>query len=71
MISFRVKMASNMKQSLDVFSTACKDMKYIFPNVTSMIQPVPASSLRLVSLDRLPEAAGPLPAKSGHFLLST
>ena len=31
-----------------------------------MIQPVPASSLRLVSLDNLPEASPP-PSKGGHF----
>ena len=31
-----------------------------------MIQPVPASSLRLISLDNLPKA-GPPPSKGGHF----
>ena len=55
-----------MHQSLSVFSEACDSMNYIFPNLPSMIQPVPASSLRVISLDNLPEA-GPPPSKGGHF----
>ena len=66
MISFCVEMAVNMHQSLSVFSEVCDSMNYIFPNLPSMIQPVPASSLRLISLDNLTEA-GPPPSKGGHF----
>lgn len=56
-----------LQGSFDSFSEACSSMQYVVPNLHSLIQPIPASSLKLTTLDEWPES-NPLISKVGHFL---
>ena len=56
-----------LQASMDIFSEACNSIFYVAPNVPSMVEPLPASSLKLTSLDKWPEGT-PVVSKPGHFV---
>ena len=43
-------------------------MQYVVPNLRSLVEPIPASSLKLTTLDKWREAGNPHSSKAGHFL---
>ena len=55
-----------LKESIGMFSEACQRIFYVAPNLPAMIGPVPASSLRLSTLDKWPEGSH-LDMSKGHF----
>ena len=61
-----------LQGSLDLFCEACSSMHYVVPNLQSMVMPIPASLLKLTTLDEWPEdiqEGAPLFIKVvGHFV---
>ena len=55
-----------LQESIGMFSEVCQQI-YVVPNLPAMIGPIPASSLRLSTLDKWPEGSH-LVVSKGHFV---
>lgn len=56
-----------LQGSVNLFYEVCKNMYYVAPNLHSMVQPIPASSLKLLALNKWPESSASL-TKAGNFV---
>ena len=51
----------------DYFFEMCKDLHFVVPNLPAMVEPTPASALKLITLDEWPDQI-PL-ANAGYFVV--